>query len=319
MLGVWFDSISQSWSLPPDKIHKYMYTLQCATLLSRVTKLQLQQVNGIINFLCLLCPSLRFFRAPLVADMKKSYDISPIQLSAGAIQTLHLWLHILSVLKDSSLPIPTLMDSPPTNVTAFCSDAAGCASTSTSAPQLLHSIGAGFAAFLYPASKVFMTGRAFWPENFILTALDEDLKSAGNKTCALELIGWILPLYHALPHIHNSHVVIECDNIGSIFAFHRGRSKTDQWSSTILTAIMEICFEFAIFLHVEHRRRCSTTPSRYADWLSRDDHKGQKIVNMANVPTTEGFPPSLLHWMKDPTFNFFLGQDLVKDCRHRLQ
>ena len=52
-------------------------------------------------------------------------------------------------------------------------------------------IGTGFAGYLYPASCVFTTGRAFWPKSFIATAFDDDLKAAGNKTTTLELIGWL--------------------------------------------------------------------------------------------------------------------------------
>ena len=163
-----------------------------------------------------------------------------------------------------------------------------------------------------------MAGRAFWPYDFITSAFNDSLRAAGNKTTTLELIGWLVPMYHCISTIKNSHILLQCDNAATIFGFERGRSRADQWASTILTAIADICCEFNIYLHVEHLRRCSNQASNYADWLSRDDQKGKDLINMLDTPLFFGFPPSLLDWMDDPKDDFHLGSRLITDFRARL-
>ena len=318
MLGVFFDAETQSWTLPADKCMKYMTAIITALSQDKVSKLCIQRLNGIINFVCLICPPLRFFRAALVNDMRRAYSTSPLALSQDTKDLLHFWLHILHHLKISSMPIPHLYGVPPLDVAAFVSDAAGYAAHNTDA-SLTCNIGTGFAAYLYPASAVFTCGRAFWSPAFITTAFDDSLKAAGSKTTTLELCGWILPLFHCISLIKNSHVVIECDNVGSVFAFRRGRSKEDDWASTILTAIMEVCFEFNIYLHVYHLKRCSNSASRYADWLSRDDEKGRDLITLLNTPVTFGFPPAFLAWMDNPHLDTQLGAKLITDFKNQLR
>ena len=318
MLGVYFDLKSQSWALPKEKIHKYMFVIASALESDTVSKLTLQKVNGVINFITLLCPQLRFFRSPVVEDMKRSYNQTPIALSFQSKDTLNMWLFVLHEMLTSTFPIPTMMSCPPPDIYAFCSDAAGYAATAAQPSDLQYNIGTGFAAYIHPASQVFTTGRAFWPSSFITTAFDEDLKAAGSKTTTLELIGWILPLFHCIHLIKNSHVFIECDNKAAICAFERGRSRKDKWASPILTAIMEVCIEFEIYLHVQHIKRCTSTPSRYADWLSRDDEKGRALITKLGTSTTFGFPPSLSAWFDNPCEDYNLGSSLICDFKAKL-
>ena len=318
MLGVFFDAKTQSWALPSDKIQRYMYALQSVVNKKLVSKLELQKVNGIVNFVTLLCPQLRFFRNPLVNDMKKAYITSPVPLSTQSEKTIHFWLHVLFDMTGKTFPLPTMMSFPPPDIYAFCSDAAGYAAADSSPSDIYYNIGTGFAGYLYPASRVFTTGRAFWPKSFITTAFDEDLKAAGNKTTTLELIGWFLPLFHCIDLIKNSHVLLECDNKAAVLAFARGRSKQDRWASTILTAIMEVCLFFNIYLHVEHLKRCTSAASRYADWLSRDDKKGRDLIKKMKATTTFGFPPSLLGWFENPVDDVDLGSRLICDFKAQL-
>ena len=250
--------------------------------------------------------------------MKRAYEISPIKISAQSEKALHMWLHILQDMSGQCFPLPTMMAFPPPDIYAFCSDAAGYAATEASPTDVYYNIGTGFAGYLYPASRVFTTGRAFWPKNFITTAFDEDLKAAGSKTTTLELIGWFLPLFHCIHLIKDSHIFLECDNLAAVLAFDRGRSKKDRWASTILTAIMEICLHFNIYLHVAHIKRCTSAPSRYADWLSRDDKKGRDLIKKMNATTTFGFPPSLLAWFENPVDDVDLGSRLIFDFKVKL-
>ena len=333
VLGIHFNAKNMSWSLPESKYKKYRYII--ASVINKcvnVTQKELQQVLGIINNLTLISKSLKFLRAPIVSDLKKTYDPSckcqecpkcktgiPVNLSVDTISFLHKWMFILDELF-TGFPIPKFPDSPPVLCDNYVTDAAGGAMLKKS-PNLQVGVGAVGYNHLTGSDKISsMTfyGQAFWPKPFVVEFKDMCSRSFGNKTTLLECMGLIIPLYHQIKRVKGQHVVIHVDNKAVMFAYQNGRSRKDVFTSLIIFVIEMICTTFKIRLYVYHVKRVSTLPALLADTLTRTDPKGRELVDSLHCPIQKGWPPSLLAWMQKPTVDWSLGLRVVADFRRAL-
>ncbi len=117
----------------------------------------------------------------------------------------------------------------------------------------------------------------------------------------------------------NAHVVLKVDNLGTVWAYEKGRSKEDPYTSVIMTALNHIAVYFSCKLYVTHCPRLSCEAAVLADLLTRTNDQGLAFVHRKKVPLLTGWPPSLLHWMSKPTLDWTLGLSLVDDFKARLQ
>ena len=308
VLGVYFNTVNMTWMYTSRKRLTHMKVIQNAIRAPNVTLNTLQKVAGVINTLVLLCPSLRFLRTSLINQLTEAYTFSPLPLSSETVKLLHIWLHIFHDLQ-YGFPIPKTMPEPPVTSLAFVSDAAGLPKHET---KLSHDIGIGAVGYVLPFGEIFYAGQALWSLAFV-KSYDSHLKLFGCKTTLLDAIGLIIPLYHNRQHLKGKHVVVFVDNLPTVWANKKGRSKTDDYSSAILTALNHVAVSWPFKLYVKHLPRVSSQPAWMADLLTRTDEKGLNVIKMWQSEIVTGWPPSLIKWMEKPNKSLSLGSDLLCD------
>ena len=308
VLGVFFDTNKMTWTYRESKRLTHMKIIQSALLLPKVTLEIMQKVAGVINTLVLMCPLLRFLRAPIIAQLSDAYSTSPLYLGSASAKFLNLWLHIFEELKDG-FPIACIPRFPPAIVTTFVSDAAGLPDPTK---VLDFDIGVGAAGYYAPFSKIFYVGQVLWPLQF-LQRCDGSNKYFGRKTTLLEAIGLLVPWYHNVSQFINSTVVLMVDNLGTVWAYEKGRSKEDMYTSVIMFALNHLAIHFSCKLYVQHCPRLSSEAAVAADLLSRTNEQGIAFIQRQHSTITRGWPSSLLKWMDNPSFDWNLGLSLVHD------
>lgn len=315
ILGIYFNTINMSWSLPEEKRIKYSNYISDILTGGKVSQNELQKLLGMINFIVQMCPVLKFFRTPVIDDLKNSYEMEPLFLDADTIDLLHQWLYILEELKDG-FPISDMNKCPPAKSIVFVTDAAGCASQTSN-----HELGIGAVGYVMPHSEMsdfFYIGQCMWPEKFILQLFDEDGKKFGNKTTFLEAVGVLISIYHNYKLIHNKHVVCMVDNVAVVWAFINGRSRQDPFTSLIVSVINHIAGSTPFKLYVEHLPRVSTLPALIADTLSRTDPKGKYLIDNIGKPVKTDWPPALKSWLLNPVIDWDLRSKILADFRASL-
>lgn len=313
ILGVQFDTTTMTWKYADNKRLTHMKIIEQAIRAPVVTKEMLQKVSGVINCLVLMCPALKFLRAPIIRQLSDLYAYSPLPLAAETVKMLHTWLHIFHGLS-FGFPIPKFIDEPPLYALAFVSDAAGLPDPEHP-PE--HQVGVGATGFVMPYDIIQYVGQAFWPMEFV-TAVDVQNKLFGRKTTLLEAIGLILPLYHNVQFLVGKHVVLYVDNLPTVWAFQKGRSKKDDYTSVIISAIHHVAMSLPCKFYVRHCPRLSTTPAMVADLLTRSDQKGLAVAKKYSG-IQYGWPTSLLKWMRNPSRDWSLGHNLLCDFKVNLR
>ena len=316
ILGVVFDTCLQTWSFTDEKILKYSLQLQHAVQTHKVSKETFQSILGMLNTVINLSPNLRFFRNPLLHDLKRAYAFhpAPVAITAATRYCLYNWLRVLQQVKLGFPLCRTPPIKPPVGILSFTTDAAGL----KLGKHMDFAIGAGAVQSIYPSQEPGLCLRALWPKSFITSAFDSKQAYIGAKSTCLEMLGTILPLYHCANDIIGAKVLIEIDNKAVVQAFDRGRCPGDAWASLLLEALMFVANDLPCQLFFQHRRRCSTTIATMADKLSRSDAKGLALTRRLHISEDSGWPPSLHSWMLGPWMDPYLAQGLLKDFRSKL-
>ena len=318
VLGIFFDTRNLTWCLPKQKSEKYLHVISSTLKLEQVTQKQLQQCLGIINNVTQMCHSLKFFREPIVLDLKRTYESKDqcIVLSSDCKRFLCMWLQILVDL-EHGFPIPTADHFPPAVCLSFATDAAGGAALVKGAD---FQVGVGAVGFIAPwehqVSDMFYAGQVFWPHDFIVTMRDRTERLFGNKTCCLEVLGVFIPLYHNIREIANKPVRVLVDNVAVYWAYSKGRSRKDPYTSLFVYILNMLATSFHFYLYIDHVKRVSTLPALLADTFTRTDPKGRTLFKDFPVPVHAHWPPSLLDWMSNPILDWDLGERVLADFRN---
>lgn len=314
MLGIIFDTQKMTWSLSAKKVAKFSYPIQQAIFSHKVSKRKLQSILGFINNVTLMIPELRFFKTPVVKDLKRSYREKSVVLRPDTITCLYNWLRILKSTQEG-LPLGRARNlGHPVPILCYTTDAAGIKKNAS----MKFNIGAAGVRTSFPAETMTWYVRSLWPKDFITLSHDEKGSYIGAKSTTLEMLGILLPLYHDISVIINNTVLLEVDNKAVVFSFKNGRSKMDSWASLILESIMFVAHALPFKLFFQHRPRCSNGPATTADTLSRSDKKGLLLLQDLQIPADSGWPPSILCWMKKPQMDSSLPRALLADFQAKL-
>lgn len=310
ILGVHFDTISMTWAYPQEKVDRHMNIIATALSSHKISLKLMQKILGIVNTITLLCPSLKFLKAPLILDLQRALFHDPIVISRSTNTTLNQYLFIFESLKQR-FPIPARKCDPPPKCVTFVTDAAGALKCqSESFP-----VGIGAVGYVSGSNESLQyVAQCLWPNDFINNMRDDKGKSFGNKTTLLEAIGLLIPIYHNFGKIKNKHVVLFVDNIATVWAYENGRSRKDPYTSVIISALNHIAVSAPCKLYVKHLPRVSTYQALLADILSRQNDKGLYLFNEFKDNIQTSWPPSLQQWFSSPNLDWFLGKKLLVDC-----
>ena len=317
ILGIYFDTRNMTWSLPLDKSDKYLFTIYSVLQKETVSQKELQQVLGVINNVAQMSHSLKFFRDPIVLDLKRTYENvdQTVILSSDCRKFLYIWLQIISDLRHG-FPIPTAPSFPPAQHFCFATDAAGGAALSKGAD---FEVGVGAVGFISPwdtrIEHIFYTGQVFWPRDFVTIMRDRSDRLFGNKTTCLEVIGVFIPLYHNICTIVNRPVRVLVDNVAVFWAYEKGRSRKDPYTSMFVFILNMLATTLNFYLYIDHVRRVSTFPALLADTFTRTDEKGRNLIKDHPLDIHRSWPPSLYEWMQNPVVDWTLGTRILNDFR----
>ena len=315
VLGMYFDTRNMSYSLPNCKSDKFLHIISSALKAEKLSQKKMQQILGVINNVTQMSHSLKFFREPLVLDLKKTYHDpdESVVLSDISRRFLCMWLQILCDLRHG-FPMSTAEPFPPASCLSFACDAAGGAAIVQGAT---FEVGVGAVGFVYPyeasVSDLFYAAQCFWPRPFITFLRDCNDRLFGNKTTCLETLGVFLPLFHNLKLILNKPVRVLVDNVAVYWAYTNGRSRKDPYTSLLVYILNMLASTFNFHLYIVHVKRVSTFPALVADTFTRSDPKGRLLFQDFPLPLANVWPPSLLEWMADPRLDWDLGERVVRD------
>lgn len=308
MLGVTFSTATRSWSFSEKKVNKFLNCLGEVASSSRVNEKQLQRALGMINFVTQVFPPGKFYRAPLISDLKRAHLYGRINISTGSRLFLHWWMLVISDLK-TGLPIYNLTKSPPAVAVVFVTDAAGASRTEN--PQSVD-VGVGAVGYRIPGNTYLYVGQTVWPKSLVYSLLDDNGKEFGRKSTFLEAAGLLVPFCHRAKELSGQTVILENDNIGVVYAFQNGRSRSDDYASLMISTLHEVATRLRCAVYVQYRRRLSSSASIYADHLTRADFKGTKLVD--SLTTVEmGWSPMLESWLTKPVIDWTLPPSLADD------
>lgn len=302
LLGVIYNGKDMTWKLPIDKIETYLFELKTLRDKLILSLKDLQKINGITNFVTILCPDMKFYRNNIITEMKRAYHDGFVSLSCVARQTIDIWLNMIA---DTKLPmsIPVNHDYVENQMITFYT------STATRVEN-----NGGVACSLYELNGEEKDNMAFANITVELLNAAKTLP-AKHKYSLLNTLAWILPLTTYPEICMGKKVLIECDNTNAIFNWMRGRSRHCSLTSTLLTAIHELTLFLDCKLIVRHRSKNSSTSAMFTEILTHGTPSNIYILELKKKDIKTGWTKALNDWVKNPELQENLGRLVIRDLQ----
>jgi hypothetical protein len=112
VLGIYFNTRDQTWSLPEDKIEKTKEAINTIRNLSTASTLQIQSLAGRLNFISSMCPFLNSFKFNLNKAVAQAILHGSTRISAALLNDLRIWNNFIHH-SESWIPIPHEKHDPP--------------------------------------------------------------------------------------------------------------------------------------------------------------------------------------------------------------
>jgi len=197
VLGIWFDSITMTWTYPENKLVPLIRSIHNILAAPMASLKQMQKVWGGINDVAQLCPFLKAFRKPSNSFVSQFNGNEEILLPTPAQVKLDLATCAKVIITaGKGLPIVARPADPAPNSITFTSDAAGASFKKVGGRKVVVKNGQprGVASVSFSEDgQLTFSSRLMWPESFITEARDEDGCLYGSKSTTLEAIGLLLP------------------------------------------------------------------------------------------------------------------------------
>lgn len=198
------------------------------------------------------------------------------------------------------LPIFHIPPNPPIRAIRITTDAAGVARRDQ---PFLFDVGVGAVGTNDPDPHFCYVGQALWPRILVRSLVDTKGKSFGQKMTMLEAAGLLLPFCHKHTELAGKYIILENDNQSVVWAFHNGRSRSDDYASLMVMALNDLAMRLHAAVYVVYRRRLSTSAAAYADTLTRGDAQGIAILRSL-YPVMRGWHPMLQSWLTNPVLDW---------------
>ena len=304
-LGINFNCKELTWGLPKSKIDKYISKISVILEQKYVSIKQLQEINGVINYIVSMSPFLRFFRHHIMSEEHRANcdKNKQIALTFHARLQLIIWLRIIN--DAVNFPLPCRDKIPPFNAICILADASGKPSNTTSSN--VKSAAAAVSYILGYPNNILKVCQAFFNDSLVTDQTDMTGVRFGDKSMFLELLSLLLGIIHNRHMIAKRQVVLLSDNLSAIWALEKGRSTTCLYSSTITLAIATILQSLQTFFYVQHAPRLKSYPSLIADSLTRDDKCGKSYSQIFSNKLSIGWPKELEEWLRNPYLDDLLG------------
>jgi len=314
VLGIIFDSNKSMWAYPDDKRERVLRAIGNFMDTKAVSLLQMQQLMGRLNDVCLMAPFLKTYKGPLneMLGWLQRHPEEECSPSKQALQDVKVWAGFLM---DTEIwrPIHHRPGGPPLSHHSFTSDAAGSAiENGTDGESGVGVVG------MDTTGVVMLAHQTFWPAG-MCNKLDEKGARLGSKSMMLEMVGLLAPLLLIPESLANSHVVLNVDNMGCYFAWVNQGASGDRYASILVRAMVLICAYLSITIHVNHLPRMSSWEARICDRLSRKSTTTDHDRRLLNGYRNLSLPTELICWLANPENNFNLAVTLLNVVKKKIK
>ena len=254
VLGIHYDSVAWTWSIPPAKLARVLAQLKAAVSAQSIPQAEMASIAGRIMHYAPLVPLGKFnIMYLLKAAGSQAARTDLVDISPDTRRQLYFWLVVLRA-TDGHTRIPSIFPFPPWTFEFWTDAGGGSAST---LGQGCGGIAHGF-WFILPWGRVINSG-----------VRGEDGKRIGRKMSALELVGPLVCLSAGLDLCRGRPVRIWVDNFGSVAIFAKGYSTTCELSTTLVSAIAVVATTIGCRLTIDKITRCSSPGAILSDELSK--------------------------------------------------
>jgi hypothetical protein len=301
ILGVCYDTVAWTWSIPQEKLAKVLHQLKSAMTEDTLPQHEVWSLVGRVLHYAPLIPSGRFNIDELIAANSFSKERNATVLMTAAIrrQAHFWWVMLKSTSGLTAIPSPTRF---PAWTLEYFTDASG-----GSALSLGHGTGGigGRFWFMVP-----------WGHRINSGAKHTDGRRLCRKMSALELVGPLICVSADQDNCRGKPVRMWVDNAGSVAIWRKGYSTKCGLCTTLVKAINTVSTAAGCPVTIEKITRCSDTGSELADELS----KGRFLAFKRKLPTDwiinaepAWIPRSILAWIARPGVDLDLGDKILRD------
>ena len=316
VLGVKFNSVNMTWSLPEDRADKVIRRCLDAANSKHMELLQTQELMGSVNDLAQMCPAIKFHKGSgnrFLESFKGNNNIVK-QTTPGFREDMNIAAKVAEEAR-KGLPIASRPVNPPLSALMFYTDAAGASFSMCNGKMVFHEQeGRGVACIGgEDMESIWIACKLNWPEGLISGLRDEKGVPFGCKSTFLESVGLLLPFLVCPEKIRGRHMVFRVDNMAVVHGWSRGYVKYDKSASEVIKCVGYLSFYYGTTVHVEHVPRMSNEMADLADELSRKSVlKKEEIQEILKEVMVEETSSSLRGWLSDPTSQEHLTNILLR-------
>ena len=308
VLGVIYDTVSWTWSLPHEKLSRLLHDMKAFLDGNSIPQHKVWSLVGKLIHIRPLIPCGKFnFHHLLKANSYSTDRDTVVPLSSDLKRQVWFWFTLVRLCAGHG-PIPNPdQHLPPWTVDVY-TDAAGGS---------MQSLGLG-------VGSVTSSWWAYVPWSRSINLGNQTLngRSLARAMSALELIGPLLTLSAGYLWCKNKPVRIWVDNAASVFIWQKGYSTSCDLSTTLVLATAKVAAGIGCRVEIVKISRCSTPLASMADSLSKADFA--RFWSLARseslpIPLDQAWvPPSLLRWIDKPISSDVLGDDILRDLSKRV-
>ena len=306
VLGVHYDTVSWTWSIPQEKLARILLQLRSGLSSDYLKQHEVWSLVGRILHYAPLIPCGRYNIGYLIQANGQSTDRNAaVAMTPEIRRQLFFWWSMLKITNGlTSIPAPA--NRFPAWTLDYFTDASG--GSELSSGHGTGGIGQKF-WFLVP-----------WGHKINSGAKAADGRRLCRKLSALELVGPLICIAADQDNCRGRPIRIWVDNAGSVGIWRKGYSTSCGLCTTLVNAIGRVAAHVGCRVAIEKITRCSNTGSILADELS----KGRFLAFRQKLPSDwpinmepAWIPPSILAWIAVPSVDHQLGDKILKDLASR--
>ena len=307
ILGVYYDTVSWTWALPEEKLHRLLYLLKSLMATTIAKQHLVWTLVGKVQHIKPLVPAGRFNMHHFVAANSVSTNRNHlVPLSTGFREQCWFWFSMIRLCSGRGpIPDPDL-GLPPWAIDVYTDSAGGS------------SEGFKGAGAVTPTWWCFLP----WPPAINKGKVSPCGKQFGRMMSALELVGPLLVVSAGYSWCRNAAIKIWVDNAGSVFIWKKGYSSSCPYSTTLVKAIAAVAAGLGCHVDLVKIGRCSTPLADMADALSkcafsRFQHLAYKAGYSALPLAPAWFPAAISQWVSNPVPDDGLGDRILRELAKR--
>jgi hypothetical protein len=305
VLGVRYDTVDWTWSIPQEKLARVLQQLQAAMDEETLPQHEVWSLVGRVLHYAPLIPSGKFNIVELIKANSLNKDRNALVTMTADIkrQAYFWWIMLKSTSGLSSIPAPARF---PAWTLEYFTDASG--GSALSAGHGTGGIGGRF-WFMVP-----------WGRRINSGAKHSDGRRICRKMSALELVGPLICLSADQSNNRGKPVRIWVDNSGSVGIWRKGYSTKCGLCTTLVNAISVVSSAAGCQVTIDKITRCSDSGSELADELSKGRFQAfkRKLPPSWQINAEPAWiPRSILAWIAQPSEDTNLGEKILRDIRNK--